>query len=134
MSDYNNEQIVLGLDRQRTIQQINADIDRLQGQLKQVKATGALDTSTTVKQLNAQIASLQSKLNSVSLSVKADSRSAQKSGTDLGNTILGSAKKAIDSSFSELGTRIGNKIKDQVTSKNAGKNVRIFRINKTLKC
>ena len=134
MSDYNNEQIVLGLDRQRTIQQINADIDRLQGQLKQVKATGALDTSSTVKQLNAQIASLQSKLNSVSLSVKADSRSAQKSGTDLGNTILDSAKKAIDSSFSELGTRIGNKIKDQVTSKNAGKLRISVRISEAFIC
>ena len=99
MSDYNNEQIVLGLDRQRTIQQINADIDRLQGQLKQVKATGALDTSSTVKQLNAQIASLQSKLNSVSLSVKADSRSAQESGTDLGNTILALPKRLLSEAF-----------------------------------
>lgn len=134
MSDYNNEQLILSLDKQKTIRQINADIDRLQGQLKQVKATGALDTSSTVKQLNAQIASLQSKLNSVSLSVKADPRSAQKSGTDLGNTILGSAKKAIDSSFSELGTRIGNKIKDQVTSKNAGKLRISVRISETFIC
>lgn len=134
MSDYNNEQIVLGLDRQKTIRQINADIDKLQGQLKQVKATGALDTSSTVKQLNAQLAGLRSRLDSITLSVKADSKGAQKSGTELGNTIVGSARKAIDSSFTELGTRIGNKIKDQVTSKNTGKRRISVRLSEAFIC
>ena len=63
----NNGQIVLGLDIPKTVSQINADIKKLQNQLNQVKATGALDTSATVRQINAQIASLQSQLNNINI-------------------------------------------------------------------
>ena len=134
MSDYNNEQLILSLDKQKTIRQINADIDRLQGQLKQVKATGALDTSSTVKQLNAQIASLRSRLDSISLSVKADPKGAQKSGVELGSAIAGSAKKAIDNSFSELGTRIGSSIQKNIISKDTGKRRTSVRISEAFIC
>ena len=57
MANNNDGQIVLGLDIPKTVSQINSDIKKLQNQLEQVKATGALDTSATVKQINAQIAS-----------------------------------------------------------------------------
>ena len=70
MANNNDGQIVLGLDIPKTVNQINSDIKKLQNQLEQVKATGALDTSTTVKQINAQIASLQSQLKNIGSSFK----------------------------------------------------------------
>ena len=70
MANNNDGQIVLGLDIPKTVSQINSDIKKLQNQLEQVKATGALDTSATVKQINAQIASLQSQLKNIELKAK----------------------------------------------------------------
>ena len=96
MANNNDGQIVLGLDIPKTVNQINSDIKKLQNQLEQVKATGALDTSATVKQINAQIASLQSQLKAINLKANVDVINAQKTGQKIGQTVADSAQKAID--------------------------------------
>lgn len=87
----NDGQIILELDRSKTVTQINADIRKLQSQLKHVKATGALDTSSTVKQINAQIATLQSQLKAIKFNAKFDmngiDKTAQHTGQQIGNNI-----------------------------------------------
>ena len=67
MANNNDGQIVLGLNIPKTVEQINADIKKLQKQLKQVKATGKLDTDATVRQINSQIAELQRRLTNINL-------------------------------------------------------------------
>lgn len=74
----NDGKIVLGLDIPKTASQINADIQKLEKQLKQVKATGALDTSSTVKKINAQISSLQSQLKTIDINVNLNTSSVGK--------------------------------------------------------
>ena len=74
----NDGKIVLGLDIPKTASQINADIQKLEKQLKQVKATGALDTSSTVKKINAQISSLQSQLKAFDINVNLNTSSVGK--------------------------------------------------------
>ena len=91
-------QIVLGLGIPKTVSQINADIQKLEKQLKQVKATGALDTSPTVKKMNAQISSLQSQLKTVDLSANLDTKGArvtsQQAGQQIGDGIADGIRDA----------------------------------------
>ena len=93
-------QIVLGLGIPKTVSQINADIQKLEKQLKQVKATGALDTSPTVKKMNAQISSLQSQLKTVDLSANLDTKGAsvtsQQAGQQIGDGIADGIRDAGD--------------------------------------
>jgi len=96
LANNNDGQIVLGLDIPKTVSQINADIKKLQNQLEQVKATGALDTSATVKQINAQIASLQSQLKEINLKTNINTSDAQKVGQQVGQTIANATQKEID--------------------------------------
>ena len=96
MANNNDGQIVLGLDIPKTVSQINADIKKLQNQLEQVKATGALDTSATVKQINAQITSLQSQLKEINLKTNINTSDAQKVGQQVGQTIANATQKEID--------------------------------------
>lgn len=93
----NDGKIVLGLDIPKTVSQINTDIKKLQKQLAQVKATGTLDTSSTVKQINAQIAALQSQLKSIDIKQNVNTSDAQKTGQKVGQTIVDSVQKTIDS-------------------------------------
>ncbi len=90
-------QIILGLDIPKTVSQINADIKKLQNQLKQVKTTGALDTSSTVKQINAQIAALQSQLKSIDIKANVNTTDAHKTGQKVGQTVTDTIQRTIDS-------------------------------------
>lgn len=92
MPNSNNGQVVLGLDIPKTVNQINADIKKLEKQLEQVKATGALDTDKTVKQLNAQIKSLQAQLKTIEIKATVDTKSIQKTGQQIGNQIKNATK------------------------------------------
>ena len=92
MPNSNNGQVVLGLDIPKTVNQINADIKKLEKQLEQVKATGALDTDKTVKQLNAQIKSLQAQLKTIEIKATVDPKSIQKTGQQIGNQIKNATK------------------------------------------
>lgn len=96
MANNNDGQIVLGLDIPKTVSQINSDIKKLQNQLEQVKATGALDTSATVKQINAQIASLQSQLKEINLKTNINTADAQKAGQKAGQAVVNATQKEID--------------------------------------
>lgn len=96
MANNNDGQIVLGLDIPKTVNQINADIKKLEKQLAQVKATGALDTSATVKQINSQIASLQAQLKTININANVDMNNAQKAGQKIGQTVADTAQKVID--------------------------------------
>lgn len=117
-------QIILGLDIPKTVAQINADIQKLEKQLKQVKATGALDTSSTVKKINAQISALQSQLKTINIKANFDTKNvnktAQQTGQQIGNAInngitntTGKVTTTLKSfsdlkSFSELNKSINN--------------------------
>ena len=90
-----NGKITLGLDIPKTAAQINADIKKLQGQLKQVKANGALDTSQTVQRINAQISALQAQLRTVSISAAIDTGSADNAAREAGNAIAQSIADGI---------------------------------------
>lgn len=92
MPNSNNGQIVLGLDIPKTVNQINADIKKLEKQLEQVKATGVLDTDKTVKQLNAQIKSLQTQLKTIEIKATVDQKSIQKTGQQIGSQIKNATK------------------------------------------
>ena len=96
MANNNDGQIVLGLDIPKTVSQINSDIKKLQNQLEQVKATGALDTSATVKQINAQIASLQSQLKNIELKANINTSNAKKAGQQVGQNNANETQKEID--------------------------------------
>lgn len=93
-------QTVLGLDIPKTVKQINADIKKLQNQLGQVKATGALDTSATVKQINKQIAALQSQLKTININAKIDTngvnQTAQQTGANIAQNIASGISQASD--------------------------------------
>ena len=96
MSDNNDGKIVLGLDMPKTVSQINKDIKRLESQLKQIKATGALDTSSTVKKINAQISSLQAQLKNINIKANIDNANAHKAGRKLGQTVADAAQQTIN--------------------------------------
>ena len=106
MANNNDGQIVLGLDIPKTVSQINADIKKLQNQLEQVKATGALDTSATVKQINAQIASLQSQLKNIELKANINTgnitNQSQQVGQQIGNNIAKGVASGVNKAKSEL--------------------------------
>lgn len=120
----NDGQIVLGLDIPKTVSQINADIKKLQNQLTQIKATGALDTNSTVKKINAQIAALQSQLKAININAKIDTsnakQTAQHTGQQIGNAINQGVANAVNKvnstlksftdlkNFSELNKNISN--------------------------
>ena len=96
MSTKNDEQIVLGLDIQKTAKQINADIKKLQSRLEKVKISGTLDAKSTAKEINAQIKALKSQLKAVNLKANIDESDAKKTGKKIGQIISDSAQKAID--------------------------------------
>ena len=73
----NDGNLIVGLDIPKSVSQINADIKKLENQLAQVKATGALDTSATVKQINAQISALQSQLKTIEVKTNIDPKALQ---------------------------------------------------------
>ena len=106
MANNNDGQIVLGLDIPKTVSQINVDIKKLQNQLEQVKATGALDTSATVKQINAQIASLQSQLKNIELKANINTgnitNQSQQVGQQIGNNIAQGISSGVNKAKSEL--------------------------------
>lgn len=108
----NDGKITLGLDTQKTAAQINADINKLQGQLKKVKATGALDTNPTVKQINAQISALQSQLKTIKINAKIGESNAAKAARETGNNIaqniadgISQAGGTVDSEVQKLADR-----------------------------
>ena len=70
MADTQNTKIVLSIDQQKSAAQINADIKKLQNNLKKVMASGALDTEATVKKINSQIKALESQLKTITLDTK----------------------------------------------------------------
>lgn len=102
MANNNDGQIVLGLNIPKTVDQINADIKKLQKQLKQIKAIGKLDTDATVKQINSQIAELQKQLTNINIKVNVDTtniskgtnREAQKIGQQIETQITNEEKLA----------------------------------------
>lgn len=102
MADNNNGQIVLGLDIPKTVSQINADIKKLEKQLEQVKATGALDTSATVTQINSQIAKLQAQLKTIDIKANVDTKNVQKTGEQIGNNIAQGVSKGVDKATKQL--------------------------------
>lgn len=93
-------QIVLGLDKPKTVKQINEDIKKLQSQLAQIKATGALDTNFTVKKINAQIVALQSQLKTININARIDKnnaiRTAQQTGQQIGQTVADAAQNTLN--------------------------------------
>lgn len=89
-------QIVLGLDIPKTVSQINADIKKLEKQLKQIKASGALDTSSTVKKINAQITALQSQLKTIDIKANINTTDVQQTGQKVGQAVADATQKAID--------------------------------------
>ena len=96
MATKNDEQIVLGLDIQKTAKQINADIKKLQDRLEKVRISGTLDAKSTAKEINAQIKALKSQLKAVNLKANIDESDAKKTGEKIGQIISDSAQKAID--------------------------------------
>lgn len=63
----NDDQLTLGLNVPKSVAKINADIKKLENQLKTVKATGALDSAPTVRKINSQISALQSQLKTIKI-------------------------------------------------------------------
>ena len=102
MANNNAGQIVVGLDIPKSVSQINADIKKLEKQLAQVKATGALDTSATVKQINAQIAKLQAQLKAINIKANVDAKNVQKTGEQIGNNIAQGVNKGVDKATKQL--------------------------------
>lgn len=100
MANNNDGQIVVGLDIPKSVSQINADIKKLEKQLKQVKATGALDTSATVQKINSQIASLQAQLKNININA---------------NVNLSQTAQQASSQAKQVGQQIGNNIGQQIT-------------------
>lgn len=102
MANNNDGQIVLGLDIPKTVSQINADIKKLEKQLEQVKATGALDTSATVQKINSQIAKLQAQLKTIDIKANVDTKNVQKTGEQIGNNIAQGVSKGVDKATKQL--------------------------------
>ena len=92
MANNNDGQIVLGLDIPKTVNQINADIKKLEKQLEQVKATGALDTSATVKQINAQIVTLQTQLKNINIQANIDTKNVQRASQQIAQQLKNATK------------------------------------------
>lgn len=111
--DNTDGQIVLGLDIPKTVSQINADIKKLQNQLEQVKATGALDTSTTVKQINKQIAALQSQLKTININTKIDTNNVNKTAQQTGVNIAQNIASGISQASNEVNAEV-KKLADQI--------------------
>lgn len=109
----NDGQIVLGLDIPKTVSQINADIKKLQNQLKQVKATGALDTSATVKQINKQIAALQSQLKTININTKIDTNNVNKTAQQTGVNIAQNIASGISQASDKVNVEV-QKLTDQI--------------------
>lgn len=120
MANNNDGQIVLGLDIPKTVNQINSDIKKLQNQLEQVKATGALDTSTTVKQINAQIASLQSQLKNIELKANINTgniaNQSQQVGQQIGNNIAQGVQAGVAKATTAM--KSFSKLTDSMKSQN----------------
>ncbi|MEY8339470.1 phage tail tape measure protein [Lachnospiraceae bacterium 62-35] len=112
MADNYNGKIVLEVDIPKTVRQINADIDKLQKQLKHLKLNGTLDTSSQAKQINAKIAALQSQLNEMELKVGVDTSDIQKAGqaikqeTAQAQSILAQLGQRISSLFENTGQKL----------------------------
>lgn len=113
LANNNDGQIVLGLNIPKTVEQINADIKKLQNQLAHIKATGKLDTDATVQQINTQIAELQKQLANINIKANIDtgniaketSREAQKIGQQIETQITNNVSQGFTEglkSFSEL--------------------------------
>lgn len=121
MANNNDGQIVVGLDIPKSVSQINADIKKLEKQLEQVKATGALDTSATVKQINSQIATLQAQLKTITINANIDTKNVQKAGQQIGNQIKNAVK----------GTSIASEILNASDLDKQGKTY-ILKVNNTI--
>ncbi|MEY8338484.1 hypothetical protein AALB16_10755 [Lachnospiraceae bacterium 62-35] len=125
MANNNDGKIVLTVDMPKTVRQINADIDKLQKQLKLLKLNGALDLSSQAKQINAEIAALQSQLKEIELKVKVDTSDIQKAGQTLkqetakGQILL----TKLGRSIADLFMQAGRKDKETLISRiqNAGR-------------
>lgn len=118
-----NGKITLGLDIPKTAAQINADIKKLQGQLKQVKANGALDTSQTVQRINAQISALQAQLRTVSISAAIDTGSADNAAREAGNAIAQSIADGIrqaDENVDREVQRLTDRVEETASAANSG--------------
>ena len=102
MANNNDGNLIVGLDIPKSVNQINADIKKLEKQLAQVKATGALDTSATVKQINAQIAKLQAQLKTIDIKANVDTKNVQKTGEQIGNNIAQGVSKGVDKATKQL--------------------------------
>lgn len=102
MAKNNDGNLIIGLDIPKSVNQINADIKKLEKQLAQVKATGALDTSATVKQINAQIAKLQAQLKTIDIKANVDTKNVQKTGEQIGNNIAQGVSKGVDKATKQL--------------------------------
>lgn len=83
----NNEKITLSLDTQKSVAQINADIKKLQNQLKKIHATGALDNASTVKRINSQILALQSQLKSIHINAAINTDNVDKAARQIDSTM-----------------------------------------------
>lgn len=121
-----NGKITLGLDIPKTAAQINADIKKLQGQLKQVKANGALDTSQTVQRINAQISALQAQLRTVSISAAIDTGSADNAAREAGNAIAQSIADGIrqaDENVDREVQRLTDRVEETASAANSGSSV-----------
>lgn len=103
-----DEKIVLGLNIPKSKAQINADIKKLEKQLAQVKATGALDTNSTVKQLNSQIAALQSQLKSLNIKANIDTTDVSNAAKQTGSSVAQSISDGIRQSGGKVNTEIEN--------------------------
>lgn len=96
MAKKSNEQIVLSLDTQKTIRQINADIQKLQKKFKKIKVDCDLDMSSSVDRIKTQIETLQQQINSINFFDNFNSTNVKKIGSKIGQTVADSVKKAID--------------------------------------
>ncbi len=96
----NNEKITLSLNTQKTVAQINADIKKLQNQLKKIQATGALDNPSTVKRINSQILALQSQLKTLHINTGIDTDDVDKSVRQIGDAMDALKEQAQAGTFS----------------------------------
>lgn len=102
MPSDNNGQIKLGLDIPKTVEQINKDIKKLQGQIDNIKATASLDSETTIEQINKQISALQMQLKDISIKASINTKVAKQNGQKMGKDIITGAKSVIDKESSKL--------------------------------
>ena len=96
-----NEKITLGLDMTKSAAQINADIKKLQSQLKQLKTVGTLDAAQTARQINTQISALQAQLKAVRISASLDTGEAGKAARETGEAIAQNITAGISQASAE---------------------------------